>query len=68
MLPKTTPKSKTTLELENTLAELLKKPRRRMTKEERAEQRLSFVYGNLPSRFGLSREDVAGILARHHGE
>ena len=68
MLPKTTAKSKETLELEHTLEELLKKPRRRMKKKERDEQRLSFVYGNLPARFGLSREEVAKILARHHDE
>ena len=67
MLPKTTAKSQETRELEHTLEELLKKPRRQMTEEERAEQRLSFVYGNLPARFGLSREEVAEILAKHHG-
>ena len=68
MLPKTVTRSKETLELEKKLEELLKKPRRPMTEKERAEQRLSFVYGNMPIRYGLSKEDVAKILARHHGE
>ena len=68
MLPKKVTRSKETLEMERKLEEFLKKPRRPMTREERDEQRLSYVYGNMPVRYGLSKEDVAKILARRHGK
>lgn len=67
MLPKTVTRSKETLELEKKLEELLKQPRRPMTREEVDAQRLSYVYGNMPARRGLSKEDVAKILARRYG-
>ena len=67
MLPKGTTKSKEILEMEKALDEYLKQPRRPMTRKEVDAQRLSYVYGNMPARRGLSKEDVAKILARRYG-
>ncbi len=38
-----------------------------MTKAEKREQRISWVYGNLPFRSKLSREDVARMIDEKEG-
>ncbi len=62
MIPKES--SKTGEALEKRLRKAASKP---MTKDEVREQRISFVYGNLPHNSTLTREEVARILASREG-
>ena len=52
-------------ELERRLKKAASKP---MTKEEIRRQRISFVYGNMPSRIGITRDQVAELLDKHDGQ
>lgn len=58
-------------EAEFALKEQLKKAvkdGRRMTKAEIREQRISFVYGQLPGRSTMTREEVAGLIDKTDGQ
>ena len=41
---------------------------RSMTRQELLEQRISWVYGNLPSRSRITREEVASLVRAREGE
>lgn len=50
------------------LERLRESARRPLTKREVAEQRISWVYGNLPDDSTLTRDEVARIIEAHEGE
>ena len=41
---------------------------RRMTREEILEQRISWVYGNLPRRMKITRDEVERLVRARQGE
>ena len=41
---------------------------RRMTREEILEQRISWVYGNLPRRMKITRDEVERLVRAQEGE
>lgn len=56
------------LQTEKTLIKRLKESTKRpITKEELAEQRVSFVYGNLPGKSTITRERVAKRIKNNEG-
>lgn len=57
--PKTDPKFVKKLE---------KAAKREMTAEEISRQRISFVYGNLPTGSSMTRDQVAEVVARMDGK
>ena len=65
LMPKPT---KLSAEEETAIERLKQAARRRMTKNELLEQRISWVYGNLPSDSTITREEVAERIRAREGE
>ena len=65
LMPKPT---KLSAEEETAIERLKQAARRRMTKNELLEQRISWVYGNLPSDTTITREEVAERIRAREGE
>jgi len=53
---------------ETLLKRLRESARKPLTKAQIAEQRISWVYGNLPNDSTLTRDEVARIIKTHEGE
>ena len=63
------PKSKKLSAAEEAAIERLKRVAgRSMTRQELLEQRISWVYGNLPSKSRITREEVASLVRAREGE
>ena len=62
------PKIKLTAEEEAAIERMKQAAKRRMTKEEIMEQRISWVYGNLPHRMKMSRDEVERLIRAREGE
>ena len=62
------PKIKLTAEEEAAIERMKQASKRRMTREEIMEQRISWVYGNLGSKSKLSREEVERLVRAQEGE
>ena len=62
------PPKKLTAEDEEVITRLKRSAVRPLTREEKETQRVSWVYGNLPRRSRLSREEVVELLKAHDGE
>ena len=59
---------KLTAEEEAAIERLKQAAKRRMTREEIMEQRISWVYGNLGHKNTLTRDEVERLVRAHEGE
>ena len=59
---------KLTAEEEAAIERLKQAAKRRMTREEIMEQRISWVYGNMGRKSGLTRDEVERLVRAQEGE
>ena len=62
------PKIKLTAEEEAAIERMKQAAKWRMTREDIMEQRISWVYGNLPRRMKMSRDEVERLVRAQEGE
>ena len=58
----------TNIKTDRRLLERLSASGRFVTKEQLSRQRVSFIYGNLPSDSAITRQQVESVLAKNEGE